>query len=319
MQQVLITDSLFILPEHEAKIKAAGYAIERLDKSEATEEELAKAIQGKVGYILGGTEKITENVLHTAPDLRAIVFTGTGWQAFIPAHDYATRYGIAIGAAPNLNAYAVAEWALAATLMRSRYMLELARGQHKIFMTTVSLKDQSVGIVGLGHVGESYVRMLYGLGVTNLQYYSRTRKPVLEHELSLMFVDKKELLKSCDVIFIALPIGAGDGYFDATCINSIKRGALLVTVSEPLLFDHDSLYTRLECGDIRAAFDENIQEPRFQNLPLNTWYTSNVSTAYNTAGTISDISESATDTLLNLLHSGNDHFLMNPEYRKYVR
>ena len=51
---ILVTDNLFIFPEHEAKLREAGYEIERLDKPEATEEELIEAVKGKVGYILGG-------------------------------------------------------------------------------------------------------------------------------------------------------------------------------------------------------------------------------------------------------------------------
>jgi len=40
MPTVLITDSLFFYTEHEQQLKAAGYDIERLDKPDATEEEL---------------------------------------------------------------------------------------------------------------------------------------------------------------------------------------------------------------------------------------------------------------------------------------
>ncbi len=58
MKSILITDSQFILPEHEEKLSEAGFEIERLNKPQATEEELIEALKGKDGYVLGGIETL---------------------------------------------------------------------------------------------------------------------------------------------------------------------------------------------------------------------------------------------------------------------
>lgn len=84
--KILITDNLFIFSEHEEQLKNTGYEIERLNKPQATEEELTEAIKGKVGYILGGIEKVTDKVIDAAEQLKVIVFTGSDWRQFIPAH-----------------------------------------------------------------------------------------------------------------------------------------------------------------------------------------------------------------------------------------
>jgi len=60
---ILITDSLFILPEHEKQIRAAGFEIERIDKPEPSKSELVAAIKGKVGYILGDIEHVDGDVV----------------------------------------------------------------------------------------------------------------------------------------------------------------------------------------------------------------------------------------------------------------
>ncbi|MHB8651943.1 MAG: hypothetical protein ACYC8S_02295 [Minisyncoccota bacterium] len=83
---ILVTDSLFVFPEHEKVLRDAGYEIERLDKPIATEEELMKAVKGKVGYILGGIEKVTNRVVEEADELKAIVFTGSDWKQFMSQH-----------------------------------------------------------------------------------------------------------------------------------------------------------------------------------------------------------------------------------------
>ena len=102
---ILVTDSLFVFPEHEKVLRDAGYEIERLDKAEATEDELVHSIKGKVGYILGGIEKVTEKVIDAADSLKVIAFTGSDALSFIPAHQKATEHGITITTTPGANSY----------------------------------------------------------------------------------------------------------------------------------------------------------------------------------------------------------------------
>ena len=80
MMKLLITDSLFIFPEHEKRLQDAGFEITRLDNPEATEAELIEAIKGKDAYILGGIEKVTAPVIAAADQLKIIALTGTVWQ-----------------------------------------------------------------------------------------------------------------------------------------------------------------------------------------------------------------------------------------------
>src|SRR5271157_5220510 len=98
--KILITDSLFIFPEHEKILRDAGYEIERVNKPQPTEEELIKTIKGKVGYVLGGVEHVTEKIIDAGDKLKAIVFPGIGYKDFIPAWEYATKKGIILPNAP---------------------------------------------------------------------------------------------------------------------------------------------------------------------------------------------------------------------------
>ena len=73
-------------------------------------------MRGVTGYIIGGVERVTDNVVEGAFDLRAIAFTGSGYREFIPGWQTATTRGIAISAARGGNADSVAEWSLAVAL-----------------------------------------------------------------------------------------------------------------------------------------------------------------------------------------------------------
>ena len=88
--KILITDSLFISKANEETLTRAGYEVERLDKLRASEEELCLALSDKVGYILGGIEEVTERVINSAKNLKAIAFTGSGYAEFIPGFKRAT-------------------------------------------------------------------------------------------------------------------------------------------------------------------------------------------------------------------------------------
>jgi phosphoglycerate dehydrogenase-like enzyme len=102
---------------------------------------MAKAIRGKVGYLLGGIEHVTEKVIDAADELKAIGFTGIDYKGLIPAWRYATQKGIAITNTPSGPTNEVAEWAITAALVMNRYFLELGRvNKVKKFMVTPGLE-----------------------------------------------------------------------------------------------------------------------------------------------------------------------------------
>ena len=125
--KILITDSLFFFSEHEKELQEAGYEIDRLDTPTATEEQLVEHLQGKVGYLMGGIEKVTDKVVDAASELKVIIFTGSDWRNFIPGHARATERGIAIANTPGANAFAVSEYTIALILAMVRDVFELGR------------------------------------------------------------------------------------------------------------------------------------------------------------------------------------------------
>ena len=301
---ILITDSLFIFDEHVKQLEAAGYGVVRLDEPKATEEELVEAVKGKIGYILGGVETVTNKVIDAADKLKVIMVTGTGYDSFIPDYKYAQEKGIKIGAASHLNAYAVAEFGFTMTLAMVRELFNMSRGYGVTFKTTKSMVDMTVGVVGLGHIGTHYARMCRDMGVKNIMYSSRSRKNDIEAELGAEKADLEQVFMSADIIFVALPFSAGEKYISANLIDSMKPGAILVSIADEALFDLDALYSALKASRITAAFDENIKQERFQDLPLGTWYTPNESTAFNTEPAIRDVNNCSVKTILEILETG---------------
>jgi phosphoglycerate dehydrogenase-like enzyme len=301
--KVLVTDTLFVFHEHVTQIEAAGYEVERLPKPNATEDELIEAVKGKVGYILGGIELITDNVIEAADQLRAIAFTGTDWQYFIPGWQKGKTKGIKISQAPGANAPAVAEYSVAMALLMERNLLELGRTGDKTFETSRSLYQSELGVIGAGQIGSRIIRMANSFEPAKVRYHSRTPKPELEAE----FVDIDTLLQTSDVIFMAIP-GAAGTILDETAIDSLKDNALIVNIGPLSLIDFDALLPRLQAGTIRAAIDYPAPNESYRKLPLHIWHNSGDHTAYNTYATNKLGSDMGTASLLNLLERGEDKY-----------
>ena len=307
---ILVTDTLFIGPEHVQALNQAGYEVVRLEESSATEEELISNIQGKVGYILGGTEKVTPAVIQAADQLKAIVFTGTDWQSFIPGYDHATQKGIFIANAPGANAYSVAEYTVMLILLMLRRGLELGSTGTTKFLTTGSVIDARVGLIGMGRIAELTARMLVGLGATDVVYWSRQAKPQLAEELGIRFMPLEELVQTADVISTHTPESAGE-ILTAELLKTTKEGVVLINTGSRETYSLDGLHDLLYDQKARAAFDFPIEDPRFDELTADYWFYSNGQTAYNTFEANKIASDMATQSMLNLLATGNDDYRVN--------
>jgi len=308
--KILVTDNLFIFEEHERLIQEAGYDIDRLDTPEATEEQLVEAIKGKVGYVLGGIEKVTEKVIEAADTLKVISFTGADAHGFIPAFDSATTKGIAITTTPGANSYAVAEYTLSVILAMTRNLFELGRTGDKSFQTTNSLNELTVGIVGMGHIGSRMAELLHSLGVKKILYSNRTRKAEIENRTGAEYTDMDELLFKSDIVTLHVSKEVGEGFIGKNELSKMKSGALLVNCGFMGGVNRDALLEELQSGRLRAA-EDGPKDARFSNLPLSVWYCSNAHTAYNTREANITASNMATQSLLNILENGEDKFKAN--------
>ena len=311
MKKILITDSLFIFPEHEEKIRAAGYEIERLDKPEATPEELKAALKDKVGYVLGGIEHVTEDVLREATELKAISFTGIGYKDLIPAWEYATEKGIAIANVPDGPTHAVSEWAIGMAIAMNRGFFDTGLAGEKVFNTTRGLEDQNIGIIGLGRIGSHISEMIKVFRPKSVSYYSKNRKDYKEKELNLQYKELNNLLKESDVVFVCVSKDAGENFIAEKELSQIKDNSLLVSFMHPGIVNENALLKELQSGRLRAVSDNPAKSDEFKNLPFANWYSMNGSNAFNTYTELKLTSDMATDSIINLLKNGEDKYKVN--------
>ncbi len=291
----------------------AGLEVERLDKPQATEKELCGAVKGKVGYILGGTEHITQKIIDAADQLKVIAVTGIDYKYFVPAWHYATQKGIAIVNTPDGPTHAVAEWAVTMALAMNRGILELGRAGTKDFLTTKGLENQTVGIIGLGRIGQHIVGMLQAFRPKEINYSSLHRHEEAEKTLGVTYKTMQEVLAKSDVIFLCVPSDTSQNFIGCSELSKMKDGSLLVSFTHGIV-DETALLGELKSGRIRVASDNpptELLSPDFADLPFSTWYCFNGSNAFNTELELKTTSDMTTQSIINMLTTGQDQYRVN--------
>lgn len=318
MKKILITDSLFIGKKEEEILQNAGFALERLDTPKATEEELIAALPGKSGYILGGTEQVTENVLDAADMLEVISFTGIGYKGFIPAWEDATKKGIAITNAPDGATHAVAEWAITAALAMNRDIFALGQSGTKVFETTRGIENQHVGIIGFGRIGQEIAKILSVFRPASMNYYSKHQHSKAASENSIKYFDMDSLLQKNDIVFLCVSDDAGKDFINTRELALLRDGSLIVNITHPGIINAKALQEELLAQRIRGASDHVVGEG-FEKISSDIWYGSKGSNAFNTHSAIALTNTMTTQSILNVLSKGDDQYIVNPDFRKYKK
>lgn len=305
-ETILVTDSVFIFDEHVHQLEQAGYRVERLDKPCPSEAELCVAIRGKVGYILGGVEQVTQPVLAAADRLRALSLVGVGYPHFIPVWQQALQQGVAISNTPGGPTNEAAEWSLAAALMMNRRFLELGLTGSLNFAVTPGIEGQTVGILGLGRIGTRIAELVTPFRPGAILYHNRQPHLAQAEAFAARYVSKLDLFAQADIIFVCLPGDAKLAVGRAE-LAAMKPGALLVSIAHPGVVDEPALYEVLAAGRIRAISDYPMKDVRYTELPVSHWFSMKQSNTISQAGA-RQMSDMATCSMLSLLRSGHDQF-----------
>ena len=294
-KKLLITGTFFMFDEHVARLSAAGYEVVRLNKPSITEAELTAALQGISVYIIGGTEQTTDAIINATTELEAIIFTGVDYDKFIPGAAAARAKGIKLLNAPGANAVAVAEFAVGVAIALTRDLFGISRTGNKKFLTTKSIQNSVIGLIGAGNIGQTILAGVTPFQPREVVYFNRSPKDIAARQ-----VDLDELVAVSDIIFITLPMSAGR-VLDAERITKLKAGCLIMSISPPNLIDFEALLPRLQNSELRCAIDWPAPTPAFEDLPLDVWFHVHSHSAYNTSEAIQQVSNTVTEVAIQLL------------------
>lgn len=119
----------------------------------------------------------------------------------------------------------------------------------------VTLAGRTVGVIGLGEIGQAVVRGLTALG---MRAQAVRRYPVVPEGLPVDRVGDMsgvdELLSTSDVVVLTVPLtDETRGMIDARRLSLMRRDAVLVNVARGQLVDEDALFDALSSGRLGGA------------------------------------------------------------------
>ncbi len=231
-------------------------------------ERLGAALRATDGLYCMLTDRIDAALLDQAPQLRVISTMAVGTDNI--DLDACTARGIPVGHTPGVLADTVADLAIGLLLAGARRLSEgvdyVRDGKWRTWEPDLlmgrDVHGSTVGIIGLGGVGQAVARRLGGFDCRVLAY-NRTRRPEIEAELGVVAVDLDRLFAESDHVIVAVAMTPETRHLvDAAALETMKPSATLVNVSRGGTVDQRALAAALRTGGIAAAaLDVTDPEP----------------------------------------------------------
>ncbi|UJP06145.1 MAG: phosphoglycerate dehydrogenase [Nitrosomonas sp.] len=229
-------------------------------KRKLTEDEIIGLLKDGAIGLIAGIEPLTERVFQAAPALKVISRCGAGLDSVDLAA--AQSRGIAVLNTPEAPAQAVAELTMGYILGLLRQISEIDQAVRSGEWPRTQgrlLAAQTVGIVGLGHIGRRVARLCRAFEAAVIAYDPfATRMP--DDVTSVSF---EQLLQQADIITLHLPYSAGTHHLlDTQAFAAMKPEAIVINAARGGLIDEDALAQALQSGKLAAAaLDVFEQEP----------------------------------------------------------
>ncbi len=233
-------------------------------------EDILEHVRDKDGLLSVIADRIDDELMEQAPNLRMIANYGVGYDNIDLAA--ATARGIWVSNTPGVLTDATADVAFALILSVARRVVEgdavVRNGKFNhwapmLFLGT-EVTGKTLGIVGLGQIGKAVARRAAGFSMRIL-YHNRSRIPEAEEKaLNAVYVDLKTLLSESDFVSLHVSLNQQSRHLiGASELRLMKPTAYLINVSRGPVVDEAALVSALQEDRIAGAgLDVYENEPR---------------------------------------------------------
>ncbi|MBS0424902.1 MAG: phosphoglycerate dehydrogenase [Proteobacteria bacterium] len=229
-------------------------------KRKLTEDEIIALLSDGATGLIAGIEPLTKRVFQSAPHLKVISRCGAGMDSVDLAA--AKNRGIQVLNTPEAPAQAVAELTLGYILSLLRQINPIDRAVRNGEWPRTQgrlLAAQTVGVIGLGHIGRRVARLCQAFEATVVAHDPFATQ--IPDGVTLMPL--QQLLGSADIITLHTPYSADTHHMlDADTFAAMKPEAIVINAARGGLVDENALLAALQSSKISAAaLDVFEQEP----------------------------------------------------------
>jgi glyoxylate reductase len=236
-----------------------------------TTAELQAAVKGTDALISLLHDKVDAALLDAAgPQLRCVANVAVGYDNIDVAA--ATERGVVVTNTPGVLTDSTADLAMALILMVTRRLGEAERrirsgepwSWDMFFMLGTSLAGKTLGVIGLGAIGQATAKRARAFGMEILYAGPRRASEETEAELGgARRVPLMALLATADVVTVHTPLTPETRHLiDSTALRQMRPDAYLVNTSRGPIVDEAALAKALRDNRIAgAALDVFENEP----------------------------------------------------------
>ncbi|MDT2596480.1 2-hydroxyacid dehydrogenase family protein [Enterococcus dongliensis] len=268
MSQIYLSAKLPELGTKLLKEAALDYTVYEGDRL-ITKKELIEHVASCEVLICPLSTIVDREVIDAAPKLKLIANFGAGFNNIDSA--YAKEKNIYVTNTPVVSTYATAELTAGLIIALSRRIVEGDRLMHEqgfdgwapLFFLGHELKDKTLGIIGMGQIGQALAKMMTAFGMKIL-YYQRHRLPfALEKQLQATYCSQAVLIQQADVLTLHAPLTNETHHLlTSETFEQMKNSALLINAARGPLVDEQALLQALTTQQIAgAALDVYEFEP----------------------------------------------------------
>ena len=240
-------------------------------------------------YVITQFAPVDVDVIKAMSNCKVIVRYGIGYDNV--DCEAAKEKGIPVCNIPTYCIDEVADHTLSFILSMTRQLLANAKyvqngkwGLGTDLSNMRGLYDSTVGIIGLGRIGQAVAKRLKGFGC-QLIAYDPVVNPTQVASTGCQLVDLDYLLSNSDVITLHCPsLPATKNILNNSTLSKMKKGSLLINAGRGDLVCADALLEALTAGHLAgAAIDVFSTEPVPTDSPLlgmdNVLITSHIASA----------------------------------------
>jgi phosphoglycerate dehydrogenase-like enzyme len=235
-----------------------------------------EALDAEYLLLMQGVGTLNEDTLLKAKNLKLIQLLSVGYDDLNLEAVRKARIPVAVNG--GANAIAVAEHAVMFMLATMKHLTELndnvRAGKWRAgplgALRLYEIWSSTVGIIGMGRIGQQVVQRLQGWEAKIVYYDPYRLSPEREQALGVTYLPLDELLRTSDVITVHVPLSDQTRHLiDARALGLMKKTATIINTSRGGLIDEDALVEALRSGQIGGAgLDVFRQEPPPPDHPL---------------------------------------------------
>ncbi|MBU9673101.1 D-glycerate dehydrogenase [Planococcus sp. CP5-4] len=242
------------------------------ERNAPREKLLEEAKEAQALWTMLGDE-IDRELFESAPNLKIVVNLAVGYNNI--DLDAAREHKVIVTNTPDVLTETTADLTFALMLATARRLIEAEKtvrsGEWQAWtpmgMTGQNAHGSTVGIIGMGRIGEAVCRRAQGFNMEVI-YHNRTRKSLEDAD----YAELDDLLKHSDFVVILAPLTEQTkGMVGERELSLMKETAILINCSRGGIVDEHALYVALKNKSIwGAGLDVFEQEPLPLDHPLQT-------------------------------------------------